>query len=144
MVSFILSYEDLFSNNLNLSTGMCCSYGSGAYFVKVDDLIVASGGAFSFLESTEFEIIFGAARPVTKSPTTVSPTPSPTPCPESEVTVEITTDNYGEETSYSIKNENGATIMEESNFESTTSYTESKCVDAGRYTFTINDVWGDG
>merc|ERR1712176_588478 len=63
---------------------------------------------------------------------------------KSEVKVEITTDNYGAETSFDIKDNSGDNIMEGGDYESATTYAESTCVGGGSYTFTINDSYGDG
>merc|ERR1712194_771582 len=65
-------------------------------------------------------------------------------CAKSEVKVEITTDNYGAETSFDIKDNSGDNIMEGGDYGSATTYTESTCVGGGSYTFTINDSYGDG
>jgi len=65
-------------------------------------------------------------------------------CGKSEVKVDITTDNYGAETSFDIKDSSGDKIMEGGNYESATTYTDSTCVADGSYTFTIYDEWGDG
>merc|ERR1711862_660607 len=65
-------------------------------------------------------------------------------CAKSEVKVEITTDNYGAETSFDIKDNSGDNIMEGGDYESATTYAESTCVGGGSYTFTINDSYGDG
>jgi len=65
-------------------------------------------------------------------------------CAKSEVKVEITTDNYGAETSFDIKDNSGDNIMEGGDYGSATTYAESTCVGGGSYTFTINDSYGDG
>ena len=65
-------------------------------------------------------------------------------CAKSEMKVEITTDNYGAETSFDIKDSSGDNIMEGGDYGSATTYAESTCVGGGSYTFTINDSYGDG
>merc|ERR1712232_1522746 len=65
-------------------------------------------------------------------------------CGKSEIKVDITTDNYGAETSFDIKDSSGDKIMEGDNYESATTYTDSTCVADGSYTFSIYDEWGDG
>jgi len=71
-------------------------------------------------------------------------TPKCSNCGKSEVKVDITTDNYGSETSFTIKNSAGSTLMSGSGYGSNTAYTKSQCFSAGSYTFTISDSYGDG
>ena len=79
----------------------------------------------------------------------VAPPPSPPSCSgdfSTEVTVSITTDQYGSETSWTIKdNSDGSTVASGSGYGNNSSYTENVTLDAdGNYTFTITDDYGDG
>merc|ERR1711953_1486779 len=75
------------------------------------------------------------------------PTPSPTPCQGKEMTLELTTDNYGSETSWDVKNSDGDTLGSGSGYSSGTQYTEEVCINEFNgecLTFTIKDSYGDG
>jgi len=85
----------------------------------------------------------------TPSPTPFPPTPSPTPfsCPPDQRSVhfEITTDNYGGETSWTIASQSGVVVREGGNYARNTDYNDlfctanDECLD-----FTIIDSYGDG
>jgi len=70
-------------------------------------------------------------------------------CSENEVTLTITFDNYPEETSWSIVTDGGTSVASQ-NYTTLTSsaigstITETFCLPDDCYTFTINDVYGDG
>jgi hypothetical protein len=56
-------------------------------------------------------------------------------------------DNYPEETSWTIKNQSGATVASGGTYGSSpdgSTITATNCLTAGCYTFTINDSYGDG
>merc|ERR1712241_1057268 len=57
--------------------GICCSYGNGGYSVKVNDVEVASGGAFGSKEEKTFDVVANTDSPVAP-PTTPPPITSPT------------------------------------------------------------------
>merc|ERR1712003_588469 len=65
-------------------------------------------------------------------------------CGKSKVQVDITIDNYGEETSYNIKDSNDATIMQGSGWPANSQNSFFKCFPSGSYKFTITDSYGDG
>merc|ERR1712183_890339 len=71
-------------------------------------------------------------------------TPDCASCGKSKVDVEITIDNYGEETAYDIKDSSGNTIMEGSGWPANSINSFWKCVGSGSYTFKITDGYGDG
>lgn len=62
------------------------------------------------------------------------------------IVLDLLTDNYGQEVSFEIVNENGETIVsiEEETYESTTQYNEVYCLGEGCFTFTIYDSASDG
>ena len=65
-------------------------------------------------------------------------------CVPGDVTLNLTTDNYGSETSWTVKNSAGTTLYSGSGYGNNTSYTETFTLADGDYTFTINDSYGDG
>merc|ERR1712029_1060804 len=71
-------------------------------------------------------------------------TPDCASCGKSKVDVEITIDNYGEETAYDIKDASGNKVMEGSGWPANSVNSFWKCVGSGSYTFTITDAYGDG
>ena len=62
-----------------------------------------------------------------------------------ELTVTLLTDNYPEETTWSLTDDAGSVLLQGGPYnQDATTYTESICADPGCYTFTINDSFGDG
>merc|ERR1712157_392192 len=84
--------------------------------------------------------------PVPPSP---SPTPAPT-CPESEITIDILTDNYPKEVSWRLVNTcEGDAIQESVDVDTKyqtpgTQYSDTYCVPSAEYRFEILDGYGDG
>jgi hypothetical protein len=74
----------------------------------------------------------------------VNETPDPNACASTEVQFSLTTDNYGYETNWSIKDSNSVEIVHGSNLSNNTSYEENLCLVDGEYSFTINYTYGDG
>ena len=67
--------------------------------------------------------------------------------PSTTLTLQITLDNYPEETAWSIDDANGIEIIAGGTYASETpgsTITESICIAYGCYTFNITDVYGDG
>ena len=58
--------------------------------------------------------------------------------------LELTTDNYGGETSWQITDSSSQTVASGGSYASNTTYNEAVCLDDGDYTFTITDAYGDG
>ena len=65
-------------------------------------------------------------------------------CLANEVIVSLTTDEYGDETSWILTDSNNGEQASGSNLANSTSYSEKLCLVDGQYTFTINDSYGDG
>ena len=68
-----------------------------------------------------------------------------TPC--TNVTLSITLDNYPEETSWQIRNSSNQVVASGGTYGSQpdgSTITVTECLDAGTYTFTISDTYGDG
>ena len=62
-----------------------------------------------------------------------------------DLTVTILTDNYPAETTWSVTDGAGTVVASGGPYETAaTEYVEQVCIDAGCYTFTINDSFGDG
>merc|ERR1719297_744994 len=61
--------------------GICCSYGSGGYKIKVDGEEVVSGGEFGSTKTEEFSVTSSPVAPPTTAPVTPPPTPLPTTIP---------------------------------------------------------------
>jgi len=74
------------------------------------------------------------------------PTPAPTAfdCDEVTVTIELSTDSYGEETSWTLTDFNNKVKASGSGYSSDTDYEIRQCVSADTCTFTIMDTQGDG
>ena len=65
-------------------------------------------------------------------------------CSGELVTLALTTDNYGSETSWTITEAIAGIISSGSGYASNSDVTETFCLNTGQYTFTINDSYGDG
>ena len=64
-----------------------------------------------------------------------------------DVTLTLVVDNYPEETSWTITDDQGGTVASGGTYNSTpdgSTVIETSCLAAGCYTFTINDTYGDG
>lgn len=74
-------------------------------------------------------------------------TPPPTGCNDVEVTLTLNFDQYASETSWALTNASGTTVASGSGYGSANNnngITETFCLPAGCYDFTINDSYGDG
>merc|ERR1712176_437891 len=151
--------------------GICCSYGSGGYIIKVDGTEVVNGGEFGSSTTETFTVDAAPTAPVTNPtapPTTApvtNPTAPPTTAPDSPTTAPVTsptapvttpsgcvmfvislnTDAYGYETSFTLINDfTQGTRLAGGLYSSSKSFDEVTCLDNGRYIFTISDSHGDG
>ncbi len=116
-----------FTINDSYGDGICCSYGNGSYSLVAADGTTISGASFTSSETQQ--ICIG--------------TPPPPTC--TDVTLDLNFDNYGSETTWTLKNSAGQTIESGSGYtNSSADVSETFCLDAGCYTFTINDSYGDG
>ena len=59
-------------------------------------------------------------------------------------TMDLLTDNYGSETSWTLADADGVTVMSGSGYANNTSYTATEQLCYGCYTLTVNDSFGDG
>ena len=120
-----------------IGDGICCAYGEGFYRVIVEgEVIYTSDGMYG--EGDEYEFSIG------------SPTPSPPPPPAE---VEITTDDYGPEISYTLTYlgndpecsaySTGEVIASESGLRGNTVYSAPiRELCTGTYRFVIEDSYG--
>ncbi|MGY0219405.1 HNH endonuclease signature motif containing protein [Endozoicomonadaceae bacterium StTr2] len=65
-------------------------------------------------------------------------------CDKTEVNLTLVTDNYGSETSWTLKNSGGTSLYNGSGYHSNTTINKAFCLDDGQYSFTIYDSYGDG
>lgn len=123
--------------------GLTYGFDSG-YNITVDEVLVKVNSGTQFAsESTFFH--GGPQCP------DISPTPSLAPtlktCHDDEISfvLDLTTDNFGYETSWSIINVAKGTVVEEGfGYLSKHNYLERRCLPCGSYNFTIFDSFGDG
>ena len=128
------------------SSGCDEFYGFGIVQAKAAfDLLSAQGCEAGGADLGQFSN--GASGGCDQDPDYVPPpTAAPTAfqCDGVVVTVQLRTDNYGEETSWELKDSTGSVKASGSAYSSLTSYEEKKCVSAVTCTFTIMDSYGDG
>ncbi|KAA1150728.1 endonuclease I [Pseudoalteromonas sp. FUC4] len=67
-----------------------------------------------------------------------------TSCTDNSLTLTLSTDNYGSETSWAVNNNQGSAVANGSGYASNTQYDEQICLTDGIYTLVINDSYGDG
>jgi len=77
-------------------------------------------------------------------PTAATNTGGGTSCSANNVALTLTTDQYGYETSWALKDAANQVIASDSNLASSTTFTQDFCLVDGDYTFTIDDAYGDG
>ena len=65
-------------------------------------------------------------------------------CSSNGVIFSLTTDKYGDETTWSITDSNNAEQTSGGGYSSYSDYSENICLADGEYTFTIDDTFGDG
>jgi len=84
--------------------------------------------------------------PPINPPSTPAPTPSNPSCEGVTMQVDITTDYYPSDTSWTLTNTcpGGEQVAEGSGYTASQLYSTSYCVSDGRFEFKINDEWGDG
>lgn len=65
-------------------------------------------------------------------------------CSTNSGSFDLTTDNYGSETSWQITDSQAVVVASGSGYASNTSYSEALCLSDASYVFTIDDTYGDG
>jgi len=130
-----------FTINDSYGDGICCAYGSGSYTVTVNGSNILSGGAFGSSETKPLqpascdygEEVVGGEVVCKCAPT------------EMRIAVDLTTDNYPRETSWTLSTCGGVELSSGSYTDRRTEHTDSICVpDNVAYRFQINDSYGDG
>jgi len=133
--------------------GICCSYGSGSYSIKVNGVEVGGGAQFGSSETKE---ISASCSNPTEAPSlspSLPPTEFPTRSPVDQgcgvVSLLIKTDSYGSETSWKLRNAitgNLITYVRANSYANGLAYShpDIPCLRDGSYTFTIRDSYGDG
>merc|ERR1711923_196005 len=130
--------------------GICCSYGTGGYKIKVDGEEVVSGGEFGDSETETFSVTSSPVAPPTTAPVdTPFPTTAPVTAPVSPPTptsdtcemfvFSLTTDSFGYETSFELVHElTGVIRLAGGLYSSSMTIEEISCLSNGRYIFTIS------
>jgi len=117
--SYVFQIKDLYGD------GMCCKSGSGSYSVSVDGIQIASGGEFGAVEYTTIMPRCGNGM--------------------DRVNVQIKTDYFGFETSWTLATMSGMQLMNGSAYGPWETRKDTACVESGKcHMFTIRDQWGDG
>ncbi|HEQ3585644.1 endonuclease [Vibrio harveyi] len=65
-------------------------------------------------------------------------------CNDNEIQLTLTTDSYGSETSWELKDSQSKVLFSGQGFDSSKTYEKTMCLTDGDYQFTINDSYGDG
>ena len=65
-------------------------------------------------------------------------------CSAHQLSIELLTDDYGQETHWQLTDGTGSTRATGGDFDSNTSYADNLCLEPGLYTFSITDSYGDG
>uniref|UniRef100_A0A7S2H0Z4 subtilisin n=1 Tax=Helicotheca tamesis TaxID=374047 RepID=A0A7S2H0Z4_9STRA len=91
-----------------------------------------------------FDYLTNNACGTSPAPTTTPPTPAPTPCDGKTFRLELTTDNYGSETTWEVTKTNGDLEASGGPYQSNSDVLFDKCIPDDACTFTINDSYGDG
>lgn len=68
----------------------------------------------------------------------------PTACSSNSGSFDLSTDNYGSETSWQITDNQSAVVASGGGYASNTSYSEALCLSDASYVFRIDDTYGDG
>uniref|UniRef100_A0A6U3P181 subtilisin n=1 Tax=Ditylum brightwellii TaxID=49249 RepID=A0A6U3P181_9STRA len=149
--------------------GICCTHGDGSYKIWVDDVEKGTGGDFGSTETIQF-CDASPTSPTTVTPTvsptvpptvlpTVPPTVPPTPAPVTPTTppttppvscltvkIDILTDLYPAETSWTISDQEGNEVASGSGYtQNDKNYIQDQCLESNNvHTFSISDTWGDG
>eukprot|EP00581_Thalassiosira_minuscula_P004934 CAMPEP_0183743034 /NCGR_PEP_ID=MMETSP0737-20130205/65009_1 /TAXON_ID=385413 /ORGANISM="Thalassiosira miniscula, Strain CCMP1093" /LENGTH=611 /DNA_ID=CAMNT_0025978637 /DNA_START=577 /DNA_END=2412 /DNA_ORIENTATION=+ len=135
--------------------GICCTYGRGNMDVKVNGKTVAQSDNKAFeLNTYQFKITPAFTNPPptpppTRKPNTRRPTPKPTPKPQNLnpqgwkcVDIEVVTDRFASETSYTFKSlATGRVYIEKNEGElgNEQTYKDTECVPDGRYELKVVD-----
>lgn len=125
------------------SDGICCQYGTGSYSIKVNGVIVLSGGVFGGSEEKKLDPTWHC-----RHGTETFQGENVCKCSSSEkrIVIDIVTDRYPIETSWTVSTCNGVDVYSSSTYvDSLTRYSENLCIsEFEAHRFIINDSYGDG
>ena len=133
--------------------GICCSYGSGNYSIKVNGVEVGDGGQFGSSETTAISPSCSNPTEAPSQSPSLSPTEFPTRSPVDQscgvVSLFIKTDSYGSETSWKLRDNNTGRLLayaRGNSYESGKAYSIQgiPCLREGSYKFIMRDSYGDG
>eukprot|EP00548_Thalassiothrix_antarctica_P016216 CAMPEP_0194194290 /NCGR_PEP_ID=MMETSP0154-20130528/75503_1 /TAXON_ID=1049557 /ORGANISM="Thalassiothrix antarctica, Strain L6-D1" /LENGTH=954 /DNA_ID=CAMNT_0038918707 /DNA_START=30 /DNA_END=2890 /DNA_ORIENTATION=- len=101
-----------------------------------------------YVENIDITSNPGTAQVTISTDGTQVPTPAPTPlagCNQDTVLVDLTTDNYPQETSWQVKNSSGDVVFSREGYtDANTAHQYVDCHDACGGEFVISDTYGDG
>ena len=124
--------NDMFMNYMDYVDDACMFMFSAGQDSRMQATFQSGGGREGFLLDPVY-VPGGNPPPVSCSTTSTT-----------TVTLTLVTDNYGSETSWTLKDESGSTVASGSGYGNNQTYTETFNLNEEAYTFTINDSYGDG
>jgi len=75
---------------------------------------------------------------------TFSPSMAPVPCTGNSLTISVTTDAYPQETTWTVKDDEGGLLISNGYLSAGETTTTTECLSPDCYTFEIRDSYGDG
>lgn len=123
--------------------GICCTYGQGYYkgylYGNTEGEPEFSGGEFTSSRTHRF-----CGRGSSPSAPTQSPTQQNCPSNETKIKINLLTDRFPQETSFTLEGPGNNLLYDEKTFDKNTQYNYDRCFPVGCYVFTIKDSHGDG
>lgn len=123
--------------------GICCSYGLGSYSIKVNGETILVGGAFGTFEEKKLDPFWFCQHGVETIDGEILCKCSPS---ENRVAVNLLTDRYPFETSWSVETCDGMRVYTSNRYSDRfTQYSEKFCISKEEpHLFQIMDSYGDG
>lgn len=143
-----------FTINDSYGDGICCSYGNGSYSVTGPSGIIKSGGSFTNSEATDF--CLGSSAPTCSDGIQNGDETgidcggsSCEPCAPIciDIKLRLRFDNYPEETSWEIRNNDGTIVASGGTYGNQADGSVlniTGCLPAGCYSLVMKDSYGDG
>ena len=140
----------VFEINDSWRDGICCAYGEGYFegylYGDTEGEPEFTGGEFTSRETHRF-CGTGSPSPPLSTPS-MSPSQSPTDqncaIDETKIEINLLTDRFPQETSFTLVGPDNNLIYDEKTFAKSTQYNYDGCYSVGCYEFTIKDSYGDG